>query len=166
MTAFLETQRLIIETPSVNDIDNWTALYRESETMAYTPDIIQDWLNTDILHFKKHGFSMGSVYKKDSKVFVGRAGLVYLDYDDTQPDIEVGYVLHKAYWNQGYATELAKALIRWGFNHLNINKLVAVTRSENKRSQGVLEKSRMHYSKIMKFRDEDFLLYEIYRQNT
>ncbi|AZE51084.1 hypothetical protein C4K04_5436 [Pseudomonas chlororaphis] len=162
MPLFLETKRLNIQTPSVNDFDHWAALLIEWNAERFTPERIQNELNEAITHFKKHGFSMGSVYEKDSKIFIGHAGLVYLDYNDAQPDIEVGYALHKSYWNKGYATELAEELIKWGFHHLPIKKLVAVTRPENKRSQRVLEKIGMSNTKIIQLHNDDFLFYEVY----
>lgn len=39
------------------------------------------------------------------------------------------------YWGQGYATELVKALIAWGFEHLSVKKLVGATFPDNIASQ-------------------------------
>src|SRR6516162_6615703 len=114
MTLILETQRLVIKAPSLSDINKWHALHSESEVTLFSKNTIQEWLDYDIMHYKKHGFSMGSVFEKNSNEFIGRAGLVYLLNDDTQQDIEIGYALHKTYWKNGYATELVKALIDWG----------------------------------------------------
>lgn len=166
MAIFLKTTRLIIQTSSVRDLKNWVTLYSDSEQMSYKPEIIKQWLDQDRMHFKKYGFGMGSVYEKKNHCFVGRAGIVYLDYDDSQPNIEIGYILDKAYWNKGYATELAKALVKWGFQHLSVNKLVAVTRPENKKSQHVLEKTGMHYVKLIQIRHQDFFFYEIHKNIT
>ncbi len=163
MAVFLETQRLIFKTPSPKDISNWVALHRVWKN--YKPATIKEWLESDIAHFKKHGFGMGSIYEKNSKAFIGRAGLVYLNHDDTQPDIEVGYVIHKIYWNKGYATELATAIIGWGFKNLSTNKLVAITPPHNKSSQRVLEKSGMRFTKKVQLDGENYLFYEIYKQN-
>lgn len=161
MAIFLESQRLTIKFPSENDIHNWVALSNEIEVIPYTSDTIQNWLNQAIFHSKKYNFSLGSVYEKNSMEFIGKAGLIYLDYDDTQPDIEIGYALHKKYWGKGYATELAKELIIWGFNHLPINQLVAVTRHENKRSQHVLEKVGMYFNQVVQLKNRNFLYYKI-----
>ncbi len=106
---------------------------------------------------------MGSVYEKATEVFIGRAGLVHLDYNDQQPDIEIGYDLLKAYWGKGYATELAKALIDWGFKRLSIDRIVAVTRPNNILSQKVLQKAGMQQVGTRQFRQEDFLFYTIGR---
>jgi ribosomal-protein-alanine N-acetyltransferase len=59
---------------------------------------------------------------------------------DTQPDIEVGYALIKSAWRKGYATELTRALIEWGFTHISVNQLFAVINPENDASRQVLKK--------------------------
>jgi ribosomal-protein-alanine N-acetyltransferase len=166
MTTFLETQRLIIRAPTANDFDNWWSVHAESDVIPASKEIIHEWLDHHILDYKKHGFSMGSVYLKDSHEFIGRAGLFYYFYaDNTEPDIEIGYVLHKAHWNKGFATELATALIDWGFKNLSVNKLIALIATDNKKSQHILEKVGMRYVKNIKSEGEDFLLYEINKQN-
>ena len=58
------------------------------------PEIMID-LEKAIAHHAKHGFSLGCVFEKESGQFVGRTGLIYLAYDNTQPDIEVAYALVK-----------------------------------------------------------------------
>ncbi|KTC84239.1 MULTISPECIES: GNAT family N-acetyltransferase [Legionella] len=168
MSLLIETKRLLIKIPILDDLDNWNSLHSDPEVMRFmggskTRTTVQEWLESDILHYKKHGFCMGSVFDKNNKKFMGRAGLVYLDHDDTQPDIEIGYVLHKEQWNKGYGLELVLALIGWGFSQLNVNRLVAVTRPENKRSQKILEKANMQYKKQIQFHDEDFLFYHIHK---
>lgn len=165
MTIFLETHRLIVRIPCLNHLDDWLTLHANTESIFEKPPVIQEWLTNDIDHFTKHGFGMGSVYIKENDKFIGRAGLTYLDHDDTQPDIEIGYILLKTYWNKGYGTELASACVDWGFKHLKAKKLVAVTRPENKRSQHVLEKIGMQCTKTIKLHNGEFLYYTIYNDS-
>lgn len=170
MTHFIETRRLFINVPILSDIENWQTIHSDAEAMKYLGgvrdrDTTRQWLEQDIVHYKKHGFCLGSAFEKDSKIFIGRAGLVYLNYADNQQDIEVGYELKRDYWNKGYASELVHALIHWGFSHLNVNRLVAVTRPENKKSQHVLEKMKMQYEKKIQFHHKDYLLYVAYKHN-
>src|SRR5579872_7423680 len=147
MGIFLETKRLIIKPSELGDLDNLCALQADHDVMEYigkgvrSPVEVNKWLEKSIEHHKKHGFSFGTVFEKASGDFVGQAGIMYLNYDDTQPDIEVGYRLHKKFWSNGYATELAKALIEWGFKNLSVKVLVAVTHSKNEKSRRVLEKT-------------------------
>ncbi|HHT9897356.1 TPA: GNAT family N-acetyltransferase [Legionella pneumophila] len=69
--------------------------------------------------------------------------MIYLGYDDNQPQIEVGYRLHSRYWGKGYATELTTALIKWGFDNLDIPNLLAVVEPNNEASHKVFLKAGM-----------------------
>lgn len=170
MSIFLETKRLIIKTPEHIDFDHLYALQTDAEVMQYigqgvrTASEVRIGLEKAILHQKKYGFSLGCVFEKESGSFVGRAGLIYLAYDETQPNIEVGYALTKAAWDKGYATELAAALINWGFQNLPVKKLVAAVNPENDRSRRVLEKVKMNYVGRAWYGKNEIALYEIYKQ--
>jgi ribosomal-protein-alanine N-acetyltransferase len=92
---------------------------------------------------------------------VGRAGLIYCAYDDTQPDIEAGYALIKSAWGKGYATELTRALIEWGFAHIPVDQLFAVINPGNDASRQVLKKSEMQFIRIANYWNADVELYAI-----
>lgn len=51
-----------------------------------------------------------------------------------------GYRLRKAAWNQGYATEGSRALIRTCFTDLDVRRVVAHTMAVNQPSRRVMEK--------------------------
>src|SRR3990167_8148720 len=171
MSIFLKTKRLIINTPESIDFDNLYALQLDADVMQYigqgvrTPTEVRSGLEKAIAHQKKYGFSLGCVFEKESGAFVGRAGLIYLAYDDAQPDIEVGYALTKDAWNKGYATELSKALIDWGFQNLSVTKLVAVINPKNDRSRRVLEKVKMNYVGRAHYWNNEVALYDIHKPN-
>ena len=95
-------------------------------------------------------------------IFVGQAGLFHLGFDVKQSEIELAYRLHKKYWHRGYATELAKALINYGFNQLSLSRIIAAVRQENERSRKVLEKAGMSYQGLIDFRGSPWPCYEIY----
>lgn len=130
-----------------------------------TESEVQDGLNKAMIHYEKHGFSLGNVYLKENRQFIGRAGLIYLGYNDAQPEVELGYALLKEHWGQGYAYELASASIDWGFKHLKLPKLVAVTRRENSGSRRVLEKAGMVFTQMTHYWNQEVCLYEITAQS-
>lgn len=169
MGIFLETNRLIIRIPELADFDSMYALQSDAEVMQYvgtgvrTQAEVRLGLEKAIAHQEKHGFSLGSVYEKNGGDFVGRAGLIYLGFNDTQKDVEVAYALTKATWGKGYATELANALIEWGFQHLEVERLIAVTNPNNQRSRRVLEKAKMTYAGLISHSGSEAALYTIMR---
>jgi len=173
MTLFLETKHLILKAPQQSDLDNLIALRTDPDVQKYirngniqTKEEVQEFLDIAISYQKKYGIGYCSVFEKDSSEFVGQAGIFHLGFNDSQPDIELGYRLHKKFWGKGYATELAKALIEWGFQHLSVDKLIAIIHPENKASQKVAQKSGFDK------KDEMFLYmgievfqYEIYKND-
>lgn len=152
MTIIFETQRLIAKAPQESDVEYLYSLQSDSEVMKLigkgvprSKEKIQASLKEIIEYYKKHGFSFFSIFEKETNEFVGQAGLFHLNFDDSQEEIEVGYRLNKKFWNKGFATELAKGLIKWGFEHIKVNKFVAFIKSENDRSRKVLQKLGMRY---------------------
>jgi RimJ/RimL family protein N-acetyltransferase len=80
---------------------------------------------------------------------------------------ELGYELSPLYWGQGYATEAARAMVAFGFTHLNLHRIWASCVAENERSARVLERvglrceGRLREDQWMKGRWWDTLLYGI-----
>jgi O-6-methylguanine DNA methyltransferase len=68
---------------------------------------------------------------------------------------EIGYILHKEIWGQGFATELARELVRYGFEDLKLGRIYARTDERNVGSIRVLEKAGMIYEGILR---EDMVL--------
>lgn len=52
----------------------------------------------------------------------------------------IGYDLAQAYWKRGYMTEALRAIVRYGFDTLNVNRIEALVMLENDASVRVLEK--------------------------
>lgn len=150
MDIILETKNLVVKAPCLDDLDHLYQLFSDQDVMQYignlrTKEDTKQRLEKMVLYHKKYGYSIGHVYEKQTGRFIGRSGLIHLEFNENQPEIEVGYILLKEFWKKGYATELAKAFIHYGFHHLKLPKIVAVIRPENEGSRHVLEKSGMHY---------------------
>jgi len=68
---------------------------------------------------------------------VGEAGLQLLEGG---PDVEIGYTFARAAWGRGFATEAARAILRWAFAVLRLERVVAVADPANAASLHVLDK--------------------------
>lgn len=169
MTIFLETERLLLKPIEQADFDNLFALRSDPEVMKYTEqgaqtkEEVQSFIDITIPFQKKYGYDICSVFEKASGRFVGSAGLFRAENATQQPDIEIGYSFLKKYWGKGYATEVVKALIQWGFEDLPVTKLVAFTDHENIASHRVLQKCGMVKVEI---EQEDLSKYEIYKNDS
>lgn len=56
---------------------------------------------------------------------------------------EIGWIVHPDYQRQGYASEAALALLRYGFEEMNLHRIIATCQPENPASFGVMEKIGM-----------------------
>ncbi|MBV8801388.1 MAG: GNAT family N-acetyltransferase [Gammaproteobacteria bacterium] len=175
MKIALETERLILKFLDASDLDNLIALRSDPDVMKYlddgsihTEEKVKDFLlNLAIPYQEKHGTGFFAVFEKESGHFIGQAGLFHLGFYDKQPDIELAYRLYKQYWGKGYATELAKALLDWGFLHLDISKIVAGAEPENIASQRVLMKSGFDCKGLQKWwNGREMFYYEIYKNDS
>ena len=109
------------------------------------PEILLKELKERISFYTENqGLGVWPAFIKKGSEFIGWFGLKYLD--DT-PEIEVGFRLLHKFWGHGYATEMTQALINYGFDHLKVDRIVAVTHPDNNASQRVLEKSGMVWEK-------------------
>jgi len=52
---------------------------------------------------------------------------------------EIGYILRRSHWGYGYASEAVKTVIEYGFDHLNLRKIIADTDPDNIASNRLLE---------------------------
>ncbi len=68
-------------------------------------------------------------------------GFHVLNHIQGQADIQVGYVLLHGAWGKGYATEMTRALLRYGFAERHVPQIVAITNLDNLPSQHVLLKA-------------------------
>jgi RimJ/RimL family protein N-acetyltransferase len=67
-------------------------------------------------------------------------GLHLINHIQGESDIQVGYLLYPEYWGKGYATEGARAALRYAYGELRLPRIVAITDLANVESQHVLEK--------------------------
>ena len=87
-------------------------------------------------------------------------------------EADLGYVLAREAWGQGYATEAARALIAVGFAHLGLRRIEATSDPQNRASARVLEKAGLRRAGVLrrhqwaKGRWLDALRYEVHRDTT
>ena len=111
---------------------------------------VQRLVQEQLDHWQEHGYGWWAVEVRRSAsprqvgAFIGWAGLQYLPEADTgrpTDETEVGYLLDKAYWGQGLATEAARASVCFGFETLDLAEIVGIVHPDNVASQRVLEKT-------------------------
>ena len=62
----------------------------------------------------------------------------------------IGYCLNRSFWNQGFATEAAGMLVKFGFAELDLHRIIATCDAENTASSRVLEKIGMRWEGLLR----------------
>jgi len=75
---------------------------------------------------------------KETHQLIGTCG--YLGWNCCHRHAEIGYDLSPNYWGQGLMVEALQILLNYGFSEMNLNRIQAMTHSDNYRSQKVLLK--------------------------
>jgi RimJ/RimL family protein N-acetyltransferase len=141
----IETTRLIIEPMRDSDLDAFFELTSDPEVMRYirTPEPWEAFLER-VMRVRayakdKPGFGSYRLGDRSTGAFLGNAIVRHVNFE-VGNDIEIGYLLAKTRWGQGYGTEVAAALSDFVLTQLQAPKVVAYVETSNKASERVLLK--------------------------
>jgi ribosomal-protein-alanine N-acetyltransferase len=149
MNVVLETDRLLLRTFTEDDAALLYELNLDPEVTRYTLDPM-----TNVEHAKKvlveiilpqyalYNHGRWAVHLKPGLEFIGWSGLKYIPERD---EIDLGYRFMKKFWGKGYATESAYACLQYGFQRLNMQRIIGRALPGNRGSIRVLENCGMQY---------------------
>ncbi len=90
--------------------------------------------------WRERGYGPFAVFETASDRFVGRGGLFWVE---RLQGVEINYMLDPTAWGRGYATELARRFLVFGFEDIGLERMVATTNPDNAASRQVLTKAGM-----------------------
>ena len=161
----LETKRVLLRHFQIDDIDPLYAIYCDPEVKKSIPDAPQSYEETrEELTYYLNGhpdfpeIGLWAAIDKLSGQFIGRCGLLPWVIDQ-QKEVEVAYLIARDYRNQGFASEVALAIVRYGFDQLKLSRLVCLIEHGNLASIKVAERIGMRFEKEGKDQIGPFLLY-------
>ncbi|HLO14434.1 MAG TPA: GNAT family N-acetyltransferase [Anaerolineales bacterium] len=112
-------------------------------------------------HWEKYGYGNWGIMTGDEYEIIGWTGLQFLpELEET----EVGYLLDRSFWGRGYATEVARASLQFGFDHFAFPQLIALVHPENLASRRVLEKCSMTYVETIHLWGIDLMFHRLESQ--
>ena len=86
-------------------------------------------------------------------------GCVFLD----NTSVELGYTLDKPFWNMGLATEASREILKYGFEQVGLERIVAIAKPKNIASQRVMQLVGMKYEKNAHYYNTDVVYYALSR---
>ena len=163
----LETKRLILRPAVLGDAHKLYELNSDYEVVRYTGEsshktvleaetVIKERMLTQFAKYKMGRFT---VLLKDG-TYLGWCGLRYFPESD---EVDLGYRFMKKFWGQGYASEASLVTLKYGFETLNLKRIIAKAMPENIGSIKVMQKMGMTFRGMQKdpCEPQAFVVYDI-----
>jgi RimJ/RimL family protein N-acetyltransferase len=109
----LKTERLILREFTMNDLGELYAILLDPQSMKYYPapfsyEKYRQWIQWNLDNYKKYGFGLWAVTRKEGEKFIGDCGITMQTIDGSLKP-EIGFHISKIHTRKGYASEAAGA---------------------------------------------------------
>jgi RimJ/RimL family protein N-acetyltransferase len=147
----VDTARLTLRRLHRGDEDAFLAVWADPDVwhalrpgMPFDPEHGPGRFRHHLQHWEKHGFGLWLVDDRVTGDTVGWAGCSHPDYVPQHTDeIEIAWSLRRPFWEQGIATEAAKAALSAALDHLCSGRLISLIDQANVRSVAVAKRLGM-----------------------
>ncbi len=139
----IETDRLVLRAIRESDLDDLERILTDEENSKWVGGpaesrqdcwyAIARWLG----HWALRGYGHFGVEERASGAFVGRVGLIY---PEGWPGLEIGWLIDKRRWGEGFATEGARAVLGFAWDVVGAEHLISLIHPDNAASIRVAEK--------------------------
>ncbi len=144
----LLTERLLLRSFTLQDAPDVHRLVGDRDiarmTVAiphpYEDGMAEEWIRACFEMFQKDEALHFAITLQTDRNLIGAIGI---ELEREHERAELGYWIGKPYWNHGYATEAAQAVVAYSFETLKLNRIYAYHFTRNPASGRVLEKVGM-----------------------
>jgi [ribosomal protein S5]-alanine N-acetyltransferase len=163
----METERLIFRRYEEKDKSDFINLFTDEAVMKHVGDGVMTTEQAEAFWRKlleklyPQGFNIWAVFALEDSLYVGHAGIY--PRPSKKEDWELAYFLKRDAWGKGYATEIARKIIEYGFAELNLPEVFASVDDDHAASIKVLEKAGMTFSRYEFDEQGRFSIYSIKR---
>lgn len=131
----LQTSRLTLREMTRDDLDFVAEMLGDAEVMRFYPKVLTrdeaaNWLERQLDRYARDGHGLWLVQDRRSGIPMGQVGLV-LQTIEGEPEHEIGYLIHRPFWRQGYATEAAAGVRDLAFDTMGLTRLTSLVRPVN-----------------------------------
>jgi len=162
-----ESARLRFRRLREDDFETWLEFMRHPLSDRYwsaPPDAPETkcraWFNKVFERYAGNQGGMNALIEKATGRFVGQCGLLVQMVDGIQ-ELEVGYSIMPAFWNQGFATEAAAACIEHAFARGSSESVISIIHELNVESERVALKNGLALEKRTIYKDNPVKVYRI-----
>lgn len=164
----VETARLVLREMGLDDLSFVAEMLTDPKVMRHYPrtysrDDAKTWVETMMMRQERDGHALWLTSLRETGVPVGQIGLLKQCVDEID-EAEVGYMVHKPYWQCGYAHEAAAAVRDYAFHTLGKERVISLIRPANIPSQRVALSIGMKPEKVTVFKETECLVWAMGRK--
>ena len=167
MKLIITTDRLRLQPLSLDDLEALHSLWTEPYVRRFLFDdqvISREQSASEIKHsaerFEANGCGLWGARIREETDLIGFCG--YRPFYDP-PQLQLLFGFHPDHWSRGLATEAAQAMIRLGFERLDLDRVVACADAPNGASVRVMEKAGMIFDRRETVNGLDTIFYNLDR---
>ena len=149
----LTTDRLVLRPFSLADARDVQRLAGDWEVAAttqvphpYEDGMAEEWIGGHEAAFQKGSEVVLAITLRSG----GLVGAIGLSINGKHRRGELGYWIGKLFWNHGYCTEAVRAVVRYGFEELGLNRIEARHMTKNPASGRVMAKAGMKLEGVLR----------------
>lgn len=163
-SAFIETKRLRLRPLLKNDRENLMKLLSDPVVMEFYEGAedetkADEWIERSRKLYKEMRIGFLGCELKETGEFLGVCGLLFQPAINGRDEIEVGYLLVREFWGQGFATEAARGCMDYGFDEKGYKRIVSLIDPKNHRSIRVAERNGLKRDGKAIFKGRDVLVF-------
>ena len=165
MNFIAKSKRIYLRELNKNDAVHFYEINNDPEVLEYTGDEAfktineaKEFLESYTNQYKQFQMGRWAVCLNSTNDMIGWCGLKFHPEENV---VDVGYRFYKSQWNKGFATEATLLAIEYGFNKLNLNKIVAHAHEKNVASHKVALKAGLKLTKTIIYDNKPAKFYEI-----
>jgi len=140
----ITTQRLVIRPWQTQDLPAFGELNADPEVRRYYHPALLSRAESDATveqcteHLSTHGFAFLAIERQEDGALLGGAGLSWTDIVPGGPAVEIGWILARPFWRQGYAREASHAWLAHGWS-IGLRQIIGYTSAINHPSRHLME---------------------------
>lgn len=166
----LETERCLIRETTPEDVEDFYRIYSDPAVTEFTDGLYPDKEQEKEYireYIKKiyafYEFGVWTVVEKDSGSVIGRAGFSYREGCD---DPEIGFIIGVPWQRKGYAEEVCRVILDYGWNVLGFERVQALVETENAASLSLCDKLGFRAVEELRMGEREYFLLKCLKGQT
>jgi [ribosomal protein S5]-alanine N-acetyltransferase len=161
----ITTERLALRRLTHDDFTEVRRIHSDPDVMwvyggVFSEDKTREFIQRNLDRYEKHGVAFFAITMKDSGELIGCGGIIMQETDQgVEP--EIGYQIRRDQQGNGFATEMARACMRYAFETMKADHIISLIRPDNMPSRRVAEKNGLSVDREMMFHDMLHLVYRL-----